>query len=61
MRKTKYLKSNMNNSNFNSETQICNQRWARNFFGRLLGLKFVRALNNNIAQRYVENTESPTF
>ena len=46
MRKTKYLKSNMNNSNFNSETQICNQRWARNFFGRLLGLKFVRALNN---------------
>ena len=26
MRKTKYLKSNMNNSNFNSETQICNQR-----------------------------------
>ena len=21
-------------------------RWARNFFGRLLGLKFVRALNN---------------
>ena len=25
MRKTKYLNSNMNNSNFNSETQKCNK------------------------------------